>query len=441
MGHIPFVEIAETGGVHTNQRSPQALADTITVGAEGAVSITVRERKRLQMRRLHSVLLLVWAAFLGGCALYVKVPMVRPAEVNISGIRKIGVLGLPPTPDVPREFSSQVTGQIVARLNDNGYFGVVERADLAQLASEVALSPDALFEGSSLARIGQTLGVDALIIGSVDSLRIQDARGIDLVDVSIPVAAPVVVAAPEPPTVVLPPPRRNGRAAAPVVVTPPVAPPVPAPVVAAPAPAVIIEKRPFHFINRTAELQMKLQLVRVSDGRVVLLQPISLASRVKAYHGPQPPLSYHSVIHTDGRQLIFQQLPPPEAFLSSFADSIPGPFVARIVPTRYTKTIEFANNSQADNKRGLQFAKSNAWDLAQQAFADGIAKDPGNAALHYNLGIVLEATGDLEGAGKAYQQALMLEPGRSLFQQTYRSLQSTIAEQAVLRRQTEETPR
>ena len=184
----------------------------------------------------------------------------------------------------------------------------------------------------------------------------------------------------------------------------------------------------------------RLQLVRVSDGRVVLLQPISLASRVKAYHGPQPPLSYHSVIHTDGRQLIFQQLPPPEALLSSFAESIPGPFVARIVPTRYTRTIEFANNSQADNKRGLQFAKSNAWDLAQQAFIDGIAKDPGNAALHYNLGIVLEANGDLEGARKAYQQALVIEPGRSLLQQTYRSLQSTLAEQAVLPQQTAETP-
>ena len=226
------------------------------MGAKGAVSITGRERKRLQMRRLYSVLLLVWAAFLGGCALYVKVPMVRPAEANISGIRKIGVIGFPATADVPREFSNQVTGQIVARLNDNGYFAVVERADLVQLASEVALSPDALFEGPSLARIGQALGVDALIISSVDSLRIQDARGIDLVDVSIPVAAPVIVAAPEPPTVVLPPPRRNGRATAPVVVTPPVAQPVPAPVVAAPAPAVIIEKRPFHFINRTAELQM-----------------------------------------------------------------------------------------------------------------------------------------------------------------------------------------
>ena len=411
------------------------------MGAKGAVSITGRERKRLQMRRLYSVLLLVWAAFLGGCALYVKVPMVRPAEANISGIRKIGVIGFPATADVPREFSNQVTGQIVARLNDNGYFAVVERADLVQLASEVALSPDALFEGPSLARIGQALGVDALIISSVDSLRIQDARGIDLVDVSIPVAAPVIVAAPEPPTVVLPPPRRNGRATAPVVVTPPVAQPVPAPVVAAPAPAVIIEKRPFHFINRTAELQMKVQLVRVSDGLVVLLQPISLASRVMAYHGPQPPLSYHSVIHADGRQLIFQQLPPPEALLSSFAESIPGPFVARIVPTRYTKTIEFANNSQSDNKRGLQFAKSNAWDLAQQAFVDGIAKDPGNAALHYNLGIVLEANGDLEGARKAYQQALVIEPGRSLFQQTYRSLQSTLAEQAVLRQQTDETPR
>lgn len=377
------------------------------------------------MKRTASLLFVLLMALMSGCALYVHVPMLRPAEVDISGIRKIGVLGLPVSADVPPQFGSELTARIAAELGRSGYFSVTERADLTQLASQVALPIESIFDPTAMNRIGRALDVDALIFGSVDVLRIRDEAGVDEVDVSVP--ATVVSA----PSVVLPPMPRLPVPRSVAVPSPPVV-----------AQAMITQRRQYPFVVRVAELQIKLQLLRISDGRVVFLQPLSLRSAVKAYSGPrpEPAPTYYSVITLDGNPRLFAQLPPPEAFLSLFAQAIPDRFVPHIVPTRYTKTIEFAKDSQPDNKRGLDLARANAWELAHQAFTDGINKEPRNAALHYNLGIVNEALGDFESARRAYQQALSLEPSRSLFQAAHRSVQGTLAEQDELRRQVSGPP-
>lgn len=381
------------------------------------------------MKRIAILLFALSVMFTSGCALYVHVPMVRPADVNISGIHKIGVLGLAPSPDVPPQFGAELVSNLVAALGQNGYFSVKEQANLAQLASQMSVPPESMFDPAALNRIGRTLDVDALIFGSVDVLRIHDEPGVD----ELEVAAPTTVVAPPPvvmpPSFAIPGVRAHPR---PVVVPSP-------PVVGS---AVIAMRRPYPFIVRIAELQLKLQLFRVSDGRVVFLQPISFRSAVKVYPGPRPMPEprYYSVITLDGNPRLFMNLPPAEAFVSLFAQAIPDHFVPHIVPKRYTKTIEFAKDSQADNQRGLDLARANAWEMAQQAFTDGLSKDPSNAALHYNLGIVCEALGDFESAHREYQQALAIDPKRKLFRSAHRAIQVTLAEQDALHRQVEGPP-
>jgi hypothetical protein len=383
------------------------------------------------MKRIAVLLFVLSMMLPSGCALYVHVPMLRPADVNISGIHKIGVLGLPPSPDVPPQFGGELASNLVAALGQNGYFAVKEQANLQQLASQLSVPPESMFDPAALNRIGRALDVDALIFGSVDVLRIHDEPGVDMLEVS----APATVIAP-PPAVVMPPapafPIPGMRGARPVVIPSP-------PVVGT---AVIATRQPYPFIVRIAELQVKLQLFRVSDGRVVFLQPISMRSAVKVYPGPRPMPEprYYSVITLDGTPRLFMNLPPAEAFVSLFAQAIPDHFVPHIVPRRYTKTIEFAKDSQADNQRGLDLARANAWEMAQQAFTDGLSKDPGNAALHYNLGIVFEALGDFESAHREYQQALAIDPKRKLFRSAHRAIQVTLAEQDALHRQVEGPP-
>lgn len=400
------------------------------------------------MKRLWGLLVCMSLLFAAGCSgLYMNIPMTRPASVDISGIRKIAVLGLPQNPDTPPSFGSELTGRLAANLTSNGYFTVVERPDLMQLLAQLQMPPEALNDPVGLSRIGQGLGVDAIIIGSVDSLRVQDTTGVDLLDVRIPVIAPVVAVAPPmggtvvlpppptpPPVVVAPPPRHRHR----TTVTPPPPPPPPAAV----EPGYVIERRPFPFVVRTANLVMKLQLVRVKDSRLIHMLPVSFTASGKFYPGPQPDPapSYHSGPALSTSPYVMRSLPAPEAMVSLFASEMSGTFASHIVPTRYTKRIEFASDKNPDNQRGLEFCRSNAWNLAYQAFTEGLARDPNNAALHYNLGILRESDGDYATANAEYQRALSIDPSKKLFQQTYRRLQDSMAEQEVVRRQMEAQP-
>jgi tetratricopeptide (TPR) repeat protein len=135
-----------------------------------------------------------------------------------------------------------------------------------------------------------------------------------------------------------------------------------------------------------------------------------------------------------------RDLPPPESFASFFARELPGHFVPSIVPTRYTKVIEFARGSNPHMKRGLEFVRANAWEQARQEFSQGLTTEPGSAALHYNLAVTLEAVGDLPAAQREYEQALRLEPSNRKYQQGFRSVQDTIAEQQRLSQQVGSLP-
>lgn len=400
------------------------------------------------MKHYKALLLVLSAVALSHCALYAHVPMVRPAEVNIAGIHKIGLLGLPPTSEAPRQFSRELTEGLAARLLNHGYFTVTERAELEPLAVQLGLPMEALSDASGLAKIGQAIGVDAVIAGSVEYLRIQEERGFDILNVPIPAPnpppAPVPQAAAPPPPPPSPPPRPSALAAAQAMAdgaymeanmgaqTPSTAAAVP------PPPPTATKKKKYFYTRRSAELRMNLKLCRTAGGDAIYSLPISLTARIKAYDNPQPnpAPAYATSIEADGGEWVMMELPTPEAFVSALASRIPQLFVPHIVPTYYTKTIEFAKDDHTDNKRGLEFVKANAWKMAQQAFSDGIQKAPNNAPLHYNLGISLEANGDLQGARREYETALQLDPGRSLFQQTYRAVQQTIAEQEALQRQT-----
>ena len=401
------------------------------------------------MKRLSTLLFSLCLLLASGCSsLYMNIPMTRPANADISGIRKIAVLGLFPGPDTPPSFSSELTGRLAANLTSNGYFTVMEHPDLMAVLARLQIPPEALNDPQGLARLGQGLDVDAVIIGNVDSLRVQDTHGVDVLDVRVPVIAPVVgvggggtVVLPPPPVapapvVVVPPPPR-GRRHQPVVVAPP--PPRHAP----PAqPGYVIERRPFPFVARTATLAMKLQLVRTKDAKLVYMQPQMYSASGKIYPGPQPhpEPSYHNRPALGTSPYVMRALPDPEAMVSVFAAEMGSSFAAQIVPTRYTKRIEFASDDHPDNKRGLEFCRGNAWNLAYQAFTEGLAKAPNNAAMHYNLGILRESDGDYATASAEYQRALSIDPGNKLFQRTYRSLQDTLAEQEVVRHQTAPQP-
>jgi hypothetical protein len=386
------------------------------------------------MRHLFAALCLVSGLSAVGCsAPLVNVPMIRPAAVNIAGVKKLAVLGLRENPAAPPQLSHDTAVELIDRLNSNGYFTVVDGSDQGQLSRQLNIPTGSLFEPAALSSIAGALAVDGLLIGEVEYLRVGDERGIDMVEVPLPVQPPppaVVVGAAVAPGVVV--------VAAPAVVRPAVAavavagPPPPSP------PPPVMVKQPFPFVLRRAELRMTLKLLRTTGLSVIYSEPIELTSLSKVYEGspPNPKHRFATSPEVGSSPRLMQQLPPAESIVTAFAAVAASRFVPTLVPTRYTKVIEFTSGSNPYLKRGLELARANAWELARDAFTQGIKSEPTSAALHYDLAVTLEAVGDLEAAKREYEQALLLEPSTTKYQHGYRSVQATIAEQARLNQQT-----
>jgi tetratricopeptide (TPR) repeat protein len=132
-------------------------------------------------------------------------------------------------------------------------------------------------------------------------------------------------------------------------------------------------------------------------------------------------------------------MPPSEQFISAFASTVASRFVPPITPHSYIKRIEFASGGGSYNKRGLSLVLANAWEQARAVFRQGLAAEPGNSALHYNLAVALEADGDLAAARHEYEQALLLNPDDKLYRRGFRDIEATIDEDQAVRKQV--TPR
>ena len=104
------------------------------------------------------------ALLLGACGggyRSVRVPMLRPAEVNLSAYPSIGVTRL--DGDRGTDFAALIEEKLV----EAGRFQVVDRTHVAQVMSELRLSASDLAKGNAV-KLGGLVTAGALISGSVD---------------------------------------------------------------------------------------------------------------------------------------------------------------------------------------------------------------------------------------------------------------------------------
>ncbi|MBT5873213.1 MAG: hypothetical protein HOH43_07310, partial [Candidatus Latescibacteria bacterium] len=118
---------------------------------------------------LVSVTVLLWASLQ---AVYgdktITWTSVHASDVNLSHITRIAVLPL------DNDRSGRITNAIGARLQEIGSFEILERSQLDNLVSEHQLSVSGMVDESSTSEIGQVLGVEVLVYGSVSVFRVYD---------------------------------------------------------------------------------------------------------------------------------------------------------------------------------------------------------------------------------------------------------------------------
>jgi curli biogenesis system outer membrane secretion channel CsgG len=91
----------------------------------------------------------------------VRVPMMRPAEVNLSAYPTLGITQLNGDRD------GQIASLIEGRLLDGGRFQVVDRTHMNQVMNELKLSASDLAQGGAV-KLGGLVTASALISGSIE---------------------------------------------------------------------------------------------------------------------------------------------------------------------------------------------------------------------------------------------------------------------------------
>ena len=119
------------------------------------------------MRSRNRDLLLAAALLplLGACGGYrtVRVPMLRPAEINLSAYPSLGVTSL------GGDTGNEIASLIEEKLVEGGHFQVVDRTHMTQVMDELRLSASDLAQGNNAVKLGGLVTAGALISGSVDA--------------------------------------------------------------------------------------------------------------------------------------------------------------------------------------------------------------------------------------------------------------------------------
>lgn len=114
------------------------------------------------------------ACALAACSVVrVPVPVMKPAEINMSAYKQIAVEGVRSNRSWSDQGAQEITMLLQQGLMDSGRFQVLDRQHLSGIMQELKLSASDLADPSNAARLGKQLTAAALIYGTVDENSFQ----------------------------------------------------------------------------------------------------------------------------------------------------------------------------------------------------------------------------------------------------------------------------
>jgi len=128
--------------------------------------------RRIGRELTLSTLILLFNIFVG-CAtrpVIVKVDVMKPAEVDLGTVRKLAIA------EFQGPGGAAVSNRMTTKLLAAHHYGILERARLARVIDELALSQSGVLDAATAAKIGKAAGVDGLIFGEVDTYHVADER-------------------------------------------------------------------------------------------------------------------------------------------------------------------------------------------------------------------------------------------------------------------------
>ena len=311
----------------------------------------------------------------------INVPVHKPAQIDISGIRNIAVVDF----NGPRESGSLASSVLTTTLVQNGFYKVFERDRIAQILQEHQLAQAGVVDESTARQVGQLLGVDALIFGQVISYDVEpDEVGTEKVEKKVGTGQYQIVT------------KGNKKVREEIKKT------------------VIVDQE---YRIRRGTVSVAFRTVNIETGQL-------LASKESTE-------SYDSGKIVEGRGT----LKPRDAILNDLLTTITRSFARMISPHVVDEKLAL-EGGKGHLKTGLQYAKNGLWREAQNSFEMSVAAEPSNPSAYYNLGLAFEVAGEFDKAEKCFQKAIALK-NKDLYFRALANLKKFKAEQEKLRQQLE----
>jgi hypothetical protein len=295
-----------------------------------------------------------------GCSPKTTIQMTRPAEVDVGGINRIAIMDFRGGGNSGASAASVFT----SKLFETGFYTIVERTELQKILEEHALTMSGVVDVELAVQAGNVLGVQGVIVGDVIAYRCDDRRGKEKVKQQVWTGEYQK--------------DKDGN--------------------------YIYEKTLFgrrkkkvyreefvdvEVIDREANVALSFRLIDVETARIIATRQASHSYSKRVRSGEKP-------------------LPPKNEILTNLGIRCVNEFVRVLAPYKVSIQTQFAKGN-GDVNKGIEFAKNELWDKAEEIWQAEVEKDSKNHAAWYNLGLAFEVQGDYLQAQDAYDKALSLK--------------------------------
>jgi len=339
------------------------------------------------MKTRYLITSLLFLFIFNSCTTTVPVKVRKPAELNIGAARTLAVMdfdfsgnwdfntGQKNTPKLKEALAkiiskgrkkmpnsktaypgSKVSDQLVAKLVQNQYYTIIERAKIEEVLKEQSLSLSGLVDEQQAVTVGNLIGAQALITGS-GSYSVKDEGGWEKYKVK----------------------EKNEKGK-----------------------KVDVEKERYN-IYRLVDVNLTFRIIDIGTGSIIASKTnkASNHSSKRRYMGSGK-----------DEESAAKGLPDWNPIVTSLIGQISEQTVKQIAPHTVTEKREIEEGQTKKMETALEYATRDLWEEAKVIWQEVASKKKSGkddkVAATYNLGLYYEVFGFLDDADKYYQAAFKL---------------------------------
>ena len=321
---------------------------------------------------------------------FTSVNVLHPASINMPGVKEIAIADFRGT-----DYSgSQVATKLQSMLLETQHYDILERDKLRRVMEEQNLGMAGIVDDATAARVGELLGVDALIFGEVTMYDVEDKEVEKMVKERRGTGKYQTVEEKDKKTGEVKKVRKE-----------------------------IYEEVyvPKKYWVRLGNVAINFRVVDTGTGRL-----LAAHSESGSYDSEKDRSFWEKVSDT-------RNLKPKSEILDGLSDDICKKF-ARMIAPYYTQEKRTIEPGQGSIGMGVKYAEAGLWPEAMEAWEQAITEMPNEPAGYYNLGLAYEVQGMLERAEASYKKAVGLK-NKKLYMDALARIRKMQQEQLELQQQ------